>query len=491
MPTYPSQPDRSWPHPIRAEWDARLVAGNPLGFPGYDEARARAGMDEGAEAVRTGVASAVGPGGPVEYAVIEGRFEVLGGSMGAAAGEKVVRAYRRARDLGLPVVVLTGSGGARIQEGMVSLIQMARTAGAARAHASAGLLSLAVYRHPTTGGVYASYASLVDVRAGEPGATIGFAGPRVAEAVTGRPLPEDSHTAESAYRAGLLDALAARDQQPGWIEAALGVRALPLLLGDGRPLVPGAAPPGRDGLGSAGPLPGDAWSQVEWARSPTRPTGLDWAALLCDSWVELRSADPVTRAALATVEGRRMVVVATDRHAAGSGGRPGPEGYRLAQRAILLAGRIGLPVLSLVDTPGAEPGPDAEAGGVAAEIARTLAAMSELPTTSVAVDVGEGGSGGALALANADRLLLLEHAVFSVIGPEAAATIVWRDAGRAAEAAGALRLTSAELLSLGIIDGVLAEDVASVKRGVLEALDAATPGDRERRFDAATSRWLS
>jgi acyl-CoA carboxylase subunit beta len=487
VPTYPSQPDRSWPHPIQAEWDAGLVAGDLLAFPGYAEARLRSGVADGAEAVRTGSASAAGPGGSVEYAVIEGRFDVLGGSMGAAAGEKVVRAYRRARDLNLPVVVLTGSGGARIQEGMVSLIQLARTAGAARAHALAGLLSLAVYRHPTTGGVYASYASLVDVRAGEPGATIGFAGPRVAEAATGHPLPKDSHTAESAHRAGLLDALAARDEQPGWIEAALGVRAVPPSLASGRPLVPAAGPheqvPG-------GRPPGDAWSQVERARSPTRPTGLDWAALLCDSWVELRSADPVMRAALATIEGRRMVVVATDRHAPGSGGRPGPEGYRLAQRAILLAGRIGLPVLSLVDTPGAEPGPDAEAGGIAGEIARTFAAMSGLPTASVALCVGEGGSGGALALADADRLLLLEHAVFSVIGPEAAATILWRDAGRAEEAAGALRLTSTELLSLGIIDGALAEDVTSVRRGVLDAMDAATPGDRERRFDAATSRWL-
>jgi acetyl-CoA carboxylase carboxyl transferase subunit beta len=480
---HPIQP----PHPWQLEWDAGLVAGDPLEFPGYGEARVRAGVASGTEAVRTGVAVAVGPGGSADYAVIEGRFDVLGGSMGAAAGEKVVRAYRRARELGLPVVILTSSGGARIQEGMVSLIQMARTAGAARHHAAAGLLSLALYRQPTTGGVYASYASLVDLRAGEPGATIGFAGPRAAETVTGRPLPEDSHTAESAFRAGLLDALVGPGDHAAWIEVSLGVRAAPLSLGRGRPLAPPAG----------GPSPGNAWAQVEWARSPHRPTGLDWAALLCDSWVELRGADPVVRAALATVEGRRLVVVANDRHAAGTGGgsgagagRPGPEGYRLAQRAIQLAGRIGLPVLSLVDTPGADPGPAAEAGGIAGEIARTLAAMAELPTASVAVCVGEGGSGGALALAHTDRLLLLEHAVFSVIGPEGAAAVLWRDPSRARDAAAVLRMTAPELASLGIIDGAVAEDVETVRRGVLDALDTATAGDRARRVDEATSRWL-
>jgi len=171
-------------------------------------------------------------------------------------------------------------------------------------------------------------------------------------------------------------------------------------------------------------------------------------------------------------------------------GAPGPTGYRLAQRALALAARLGLPVVTLVDTRGADPGPASEAGGVAGEIARTLAAMSELPAQSVAICTGEGGSGGALAVAAADRLLLLEHSIFSVIAPEGAAAILDRDPATAPERAGHLKLTAPELLQLGIIDAVVAEDVASVRAAVAAALDDAVPGDGRRRFDAATARWV-
>jgi len=179
--------------------------------------------------------------------------------------------------------------------------------------------------------------------------------------------------------------------------------------------------------------------------------------------------------------------VAQDRYA-GNGGRPTPAGYRTAQRAIALAGRLGLPVLTLVDTPGADPGATSEADGIAAEIARTFAAMADLPTASVSVCVGEGGSGGALALAAADRLLVQRHAVFSVIAPEGAAAILERDAAKAPEVAPKLRLTSVDLAELGIVDGVAPEgDLRAVVR---KALAEAEPGDRVRRFDAATERWL-
>ncbi len=208
-------------HPLETEWDADLAGGDPLHWPGYADALHR--LPPG-DSVVTGRAVA----GTARYVVIAGRFDVLGGSMGAVHGERVVRAYRRAALERLPVVVLTSTGGARLQEGMVALAQMARTAAAARAHARAGLLSLAVLRPPTTGGVLASYASLTDLRAAEPGATIGFAGPRVVEVVTGTPLPTSSHTAGSAYRAGLVDALLPPDAQAGWVEAALGLRDRPL-----------------------------------------------------------------------------------------------------------------------------------------------------------------------------------------------------------------------------------------------------------------------
>lgn len=451
-------------HPSIQEWDADLLAGDPLGFPGYD-ARRR-------ELVETG--EAVTTGRTEHYAYIDGRFEVLGGTMGAAAGERVVRAYDRARDLRLPVVVSTRSGGARLQEGMVALAQLARTASAARRHAAAGLLSVGVYGSPTTGGVYASYGSLVDVRAAVEHAVIGFAGPRVAEGTLGESLPAGSHSAEGAYSEALVDALVAPTGAAGWVEGALGLADRPLPT---RPL------PAWDDPGGSG-----AWGEVLRARAAGRPSGIDQAARLCASWTELRGADPVVRAALATVAGRRCVVVATDRYH--GDGRPRPAGFRLAQRAVRLAGRLGLPVVTLVDTPGADPSPASEADGQAHEIAHTFAALAECPTPIVSVCVGEGGSGGALALSYADRLLMSEHAVFSVIAPEGAAAILERDPTRAADVADNLKLTSADMVRLGIVDGVIAEGQASLEAAVTAALGEAVAGDREARFDRMTARWL-
>ena len=448
-------------HPLQTEWDADLRGGDPLGFPGYGGAPDR-------ESVITGRSE--------HYALVEGDFDVLGGSMGAVHGERVVRAYQRATDARLPVVVLTRSGGARMQEGMVSLIQMPRCASAARAHGAAGLLSVGIHRSPTTGGVLASYGSLTDVRAAVAGATIGFAGPRVVELTMGGRLPSDSHTAESAYAAGLVDALIDEADEAAWVEAALGLRLAPL------------APRFEPAAGSGGAAAASAWDEVQRARGVGRPSGADWAALLTESWVDLHGTDPTVRAGLAMLDGRRVVVVAMDRHAAD--GRPTPAGFRLARRAIELASRLGLPALTLVDTPGAHPGPVAESQGIAREIARTMAAFDACPTVSVAVCVGEGGSGGALALGHADRLLTLEHAVFSVIGPEGAAAILERDAAKAPEVAEHLRLTARDLLDLGIVDGVVAETVDAVRAAVRAAFDEAQPGDRRRRIDAATARWV-
>jgi acyl-CoA carboxylase subunit beta len=186
--------------PIVEEWDSGLSSADPLAFPGYVPPGA------GDESVRTGAAIVGGR----TVAVVHCRFDVQGGTMGAVAGERIVRAFSRATELRIPVVEYVASGGARLQEGMVALVQMARTASAVAGHGRAGLMSAAVLRAPTTGGVYASWASLSDVRAAEPGAVIGFGGPRVVAEVTGQWPPADSHTAESAYRHGLADGLIAR-----------------------------------------------------------------------------------------------------------------------------------------------------------------------------------------------------------------------------------------------------------------------------------------
>ncbi len=462
---------------LSEEWDLDLVGGDPLSFPGYAPA------DLNSESVRTGV---VGEGASA-FVVIEGDFSVIGGSMGLVHGEKVVRAFDRAVDLGLAVVVVTRSGGARMHEGMVALVQLARTAAAVRRHGAAGLLSLSVHRSPTTGGVFASYGSLTDLRVAEAGAVIGFGGPRVVEQVTGVPLDGTSHSAETAAEHHLVDAVRDPDGCMAWIEAALGLVDQPL-----RAL----RPPTPIRAAALDPDASPAWREVSAARRMGRPSGIHVAEAATTSWVELgEGTDPCLRTALATIDGTRVVAVAFDRYA--GRGQPGPAGFRLAQRGIELAGRLGIPVCTFVDTPGADPSPLAENGGIAGEIARTHAAMAVVPVPTVSICVGEGGSGGALALAWADRLLIQAHAIFSVIGPEGAAVILERDGSRAPEVAESLRLTSADLIELGVVDQVVADDLAGAVSAVHEALAAAQADPdsggvaRRRRADAVTARWLS
>ncbi len=463
--------------PLAEEWDRELASADPLGFPGYAEALAAAA----GESMRTGLVVSQG----VRAVLIQSDFDFFGGTMGAVAGEKIVRSFRRAVDHRLPVVAVTRTGGARMQEGMAALIQMPRTVAAADEHARSGLLSAIVYRSPTTGGVFASWASLLDVRAAEPHATLGFAGPRVVRQVTGQAPPAWSHTAESAYEAGLVDALVERADQVAWVNAVLGSADRPLTGADlGR--IPATGPAA---------LPSSPQQAIRQARSRSRPSGLEWASSLSSSWVELKGQDPAIRAGLARILGKRLMVVAMDRYADGAGAaRPGPAAYRLARRAIGLADRIGLPVLTLVDTPGAEPGPAAERDGIAAEIAATIQAMARLRMPSMCICVGEGGSGGAMALGHADRLFLLPSSVFSVISPEGAAAILYRDVSRADELAGPLRLTSAELIGLGIVDGVLPElavdRISCLQRAVTSAIGTALPGDRDRRMAKATRSFI-
>jgi len=461
-PAPPAPPAPRTVPPFAELWDADLGSSNPIDFDGY---RAPAPDDE---SVRTGLVGTVT--GPL--AVIECRFADHGGTMGVVAGERIVRAYRRAIERRLPVAALVASGGVRLQEGMVALTQMARTSTAVLRHREAGLMTAAVLRSPTTGGVYASWASLGDVVAAEPGATIGFAGPRVVEQVTGSRPPADSHTAESAFGHGRLDALTPPEEQWPWLCAAL--------LGPGQPMPASLRRPDRR------PVPADAWEVVRRARRADRPSGLEWAAWICDGWTELRGADPAVRAGLAAIGAQRVVVVALDRHAFDdAAARQRPAGYRLAQRAFALAARLRIPVLTLIDTPGAEPGPQAEADGIAGEIAETLLAMAALPVPAVALCVGEGGSGGAMAFAHADRLLMLSGAVFSVIGPEAGAAILYRDPAPAPRLARSLRLTAPDLHRLGIVDEVIEEtasdSVRRVREAVAAALRDAEPGDRETR----------
>lgn len=462
--------------PWLEEWDEDLRSGDPLHAPGYAE---RLGaLDH--ESVRTGRTST--------HVRIEGHFAALGGSMGVVHGERVVRAFDRAVALALPVVCVTRSGGARMQEGMVSLVQLGRTASAVGRHHDAGLLSVAVLRSPTTGGVLASYASRCDLRVAEAGAIVGFAGPRVVVETTGHVVDARSHTAESALSAGLVDAVVPSSEIDGWVMRALGVarRRLPVRVrsSDVGPVT--AHPPRR-----SGDVDGDmsgAWAEVLAARRSDRPTGIDVAAVVCDSWLDLAAPDPTVRSGLARVGDVEVVVVASDRHA--GDGRPTPAGFGQARRAIDLAARLGRPIIVLVDTPGADPGPDSENGGIAREIASTFAAMDSVPVPTLSVCVGEGGSGGALALAWSDTLLIQEHAVFSVIGPEGAAAILERDVRRAPQVADQLALTSTSLRDLGVVDAVVPDDLDGVSAAIVDALDQVPVGRRRTRPDAVSAAAL-
>lgn len=455
------------PHPLQVEWDTDLRGGNPLDWAEYGA------VSGGRDSVITGRAAIDPSRTDSRYVLIAGRFEHLGGSMGAVHGEKVVRAYRRATIEKLPVVVVSASGAARIQEGMVALAQLARTSGAARAHARAGLLSLAVMRHPTTGGVLASYASLTDLRAAEPGALVSFAGSRTAAGVG-----HDPHqtTAEDAFERGFVDALVERPEQGAWIEHALGLRDQPLAV----PPVPAAGDEQLELTGES-----EAWMEVRRARAADRLSGVDHAARLCDSWTELRGSNQTVRAGLTRIGRRRAVVIANDRRAGTGHVKAG--GFQLVRRAVALAGHLGVPLLSLVDTPGADPADT----GIAAEIAATFAAMIDVNVPTVAVCVGEGGGDGAFALATCDRLLMLEHSVFSVIAPEGAAADLGQTVSTVPEFAGRLRLTAPDVAELGLADAVVSEaDAAGVDAAITDALDNARPGDRLGRLERATKRWL-
>jgi acyl-CoA carboxylase subunit beta len=425
---------------------------DPLGFPGYPDqlhrARQRSGTDE---SVTVGTLEL----GGLEVVAAIGAFDFLGGSMGRGHGQRVTAAMTSARERGLPFVASTASGGARMQEGMFSLIQMSRASEGMRRLREEGIPTVTLLRHPTTGGVFASYGSLADVALAQAGATVGFAGPRVVETVTGHPVADDSHTAETALEAGLVDEVVEPDA------AGTRLASWVTLLHPGRrhgPL-PTAGRPEESATVY------EAWEAVRRARSPERPTARGLLDGVFEEHLELHGDragedDPVAVAALARLGGRTVVVVGFDRRARAPGarrlvGQPSAAAYRKLCRAARLARRHGLPLVSLIDTPGADPSPASERGGVAGAIAETFVHVLDVAAPTVGLVVGEGGSGGALALGCTDRLVMQDDAVFAVIAPEGAASILHRDAGRAEEVAPRLRPTAADLRHLGIADRVV------------------------------------
>ncbi|MCW2599115.1 MAG: Acetyl-CoA carboxylase carboxyl transferase subunit beta [Frankiales bacterium] len=444
-----------WREPLLAGasvLDVRLARRNPGQWPNYHpEPSVRAYRLRGT------------PTNPGPVAVLWD-FTVQGGSFGEDDATVFVAAVRHAVRERVPLVTLVRSGGTRLQEGMAALVGIPRARIALLALAEAGLPHLSVADAPTTGGVWIAVVAGADVRVAVTGATVGFAGPRVVEAFTGSLPGPDSHTAESAHAAGLVDCVLPKTEVAAWLAATVGT-----LTGTASPV---AAPPVREPSRTTG------WEQVLRARARTVGGRQLLDKLLTDRVpLQARYGDTTVAATLGRLDGRPVVGVAV---AAEVDGRPTPDGFRLAARAYRLASRLGLPVISLVDTPGADPGPASERDGIAPAMGEALDALLTCASPTVALVHGEGGSGGALAAAAADTVLVTDEAYFAAIGPEGAAAALRRPKQ---ECADRMRITPADLLALGFADALVTPDAVSSHLGRLAAMP------EEIRREKRLIRW--
>ncbi|MCD0450879.1 acetyl-CoA carboxylase carboxyltransferase subunit alpha/beta [Actinocorallia sp. API 0066] len=459
------------------------AAVGPGGYAGaLAAARERSGSDE---AVLTGA----GRLGGRRVALIVSEFAFLAGSIGVAAADRITAAVARATREGLPLLAAPASGGTRMQEGTFAFVQMARITAAVMAHKAAHLPYLVYLRHPTTGGVLASWGSLGHVTVAEPGALIGFLGPRVYAALHGEPFPPDVQTAENLAARGLIDAvLPVAALRPALLRA-LSVLCAPELP---TPAAPTPAEPGRaDGPGAEDGR--SAWEIVAASREDGRVGVREVLAAAGEvtalSGTGAGESDPGVRLALARFGRAGCVVVGQDRASQREGHPIGPAGLRVARRGMRLAADLRLPLLTVVDTPGAVLSADAENGGLAGEIARCLADLITLDAPTVCLLLGEGTGGAALALLPADRVLVARSGWLMPLPPEGASVIVHRTPDRAAELAAAQGITAADLLARGIADDLAPETpealVSALEHAFLTARalpTTARPTTRTARF---------
>ncbi len=465
------------------EWDRGLAGGNPMNYRGYEEKVAalkeKTGLDE---AVVTG--SARIDGRRVVLGVCDGRF--LMASMGEVVGEKITRAVERATKEKLPVILVACSGGARMQEGIISLMQMAKTAAALKRHSDAGALYISVLTDPTTGGVTASFAMLGDIILAEPKALIGFAGPRVIEQTIGQKLPKGFQRAEFLLEHGFVDQIVERADLRDTLSTIVRLHenaAIPVQQDvsaqeknvtaseSGSPAADGTSAQERGGAAQDGETPmraANAWERVQLSRRNDRPVGNDYIHALFDDFTELHgdrcfADDRAVVGGIASFHGMPVTVIAqekgtnTKENIERNFGMPSPDGYRKAVRLMRQAEKFHRPVICFVDTPGAFCGIEAEERGQGEAIARSIYEMSALRTPVLSVMIGEGGSGGALAMATADEVWMLENSVYSILSPEGFASILWKDSTKAKDAAALMKLTAQELKMQGVIDLVFSE----------------------------------
>lgn len=437
------------------EWDKEMKEVNPLNYKGYEEKletiREKTHLNE---AIVTGKAMINGL--PVAIGVCDGRF--LMASMGEIVGEKITRMVEKATKEKLPVILVACSGGARMQEGIVSLMQMAKTSAALKRHSDAGLLYISVLTDPTTGGVTASFAMLGDIILAEPGALIGFAGPRVIKQTIGQKLPKGFQSSEFLLEHGFLDAIVERKELKNTLSYLLEIHS--------KKIETKAIEETKE-CNSFNDI--DAWDHVLLARDKDRPTAMDYIDILFDDFMELHGDryykdDAAIVGGVAYFHGMPVTVIAQEK---GNGtkenikrnfGMPSPDGYRKSLRLMKQAEKFNRPVICLVDTPGAFCGLEAEERGQGEAIARNISEMSGLSVPVLSVVIGEGGSGGALALAVADEVWMMENAIYSILSPEGFASIIYKDSKRAKDAANVMKLTAKDLKELGMVEKVFKEE---------------------------------
>lgn len=500
------------------EWDMDLQTENPLDYKGYEEKIEKLQEKTGLrEAVVTGKATILGE--PAVLAVCDGRFMMA--SMGEIVGEKITRAVERATRQELPVIIFACSGGARMQEGIVSLMQMAKTSAALKRHSDAGLLYISVLTDPTTGGVTASFAMLGDIILAEPKALIGFAGPRVIEQTIGQKLPKGFQRSEFLLEHGFIDQIVERpkmretlgrilefhgkvqtdiedtiDKTAGETASQTGDQAVDRATDKivSKTTVHTAdeikSKDSEDIVDKTQTQRINAWDRVLLSRRKNRPVGSDYIRMLFQDFTEfhgdrLYGDDPAIIGGIAYFKERPVTVIAqekgtnTKENIMRNFAMPSPEGYRKALRLMKQAEKFHRPVICFVDTPGAFCGLEAEERGQGEAIARNLYELSGLKTPVLSIVIGEGGSGGALALAVADEVWMLENSIYSILSPEGFASILWKDSTKAKEAAKVMKLTADDLKKMGVIECVLEEPeqytvqtmkpVADQLRGKVEA----------------------
>lgn len=446
------------------EWNHGLKTTNPLDFDGYpakiEALQAKTGLDE---AVVTGEGMIHGQ--RLAVGVCDSRF--LMGSMGQVVGEKITRMFERATAEKMPVVIFACSGGARMQEGIISLMQMAKTSQVIKRHNDAGQLYISVLTDPTTGGVTASFAMLGDIILAEPGALIGFAGPRVIEQTIGQKLPEGFQRSEFLLKHGFIDAIVNRSDLKDVLSEILAMHTnkedrINTYEYYQKKNAPISKIPMRNSIYMT------TWEKVQTARSNARPSALDYINEIFKDFMEFHGDrhygdDGAVVGGIATISGMPVTVIGqqkgknTKENITRNFGMPSPEGYRKALRLMKEAERFKRPIICFVDTPGAFCGIEAEERGQGEAIARNLYEMSGLTVPVLTIVIGEGGSGGALAMAVSNEVYMMENATYSILSPEGFASILWKDSKRADEASQVMKITAGDLLKLKVIEKVIPE----------------------------------